>query len=74
MFSRPILPKKYNKFKTSNLIISNNTSSSTELLDRTDVVYMFKCPSEHRVSKENNGYVGFTTTTLSIRLTMHLIF
>ena len=50
MFSLPILLKKiriiiyYNKFKTSNLIISNNSSSPTELLDRINVVYMFKCP------------------------------
>ena len=32
-----------NKFKTSNLNISNNSFPSTELLDRTNVVYMFKC-------------------------------
>ena len=63
MFSLPILPKSktydksyflYNKFKTSNLIISCNFSSSTELLDRTNVVYMFKCPLGDCVSKENN--------------------
>ena len=47
-----------NKFKTSNLIISNNTSPSTELLDRTNVVYMFKFPLEDCVSKENNAYAG----------------
>ena len=35
----------YNKkFKTSKLIISNNTLPSTGLLDRTNVVYLFKCP------------------------------
>ena len=34
----------YNKFQTSNLIISNNTSLSTEYLDRTNVIFMFKCP------------------------------
>ena len=33
---------------------------------------MFKCPSGDSVSKENNTYVGLTTTTLSRRLTMHL--
>ena len=50
MFSQPTIPKKvrlriyYNKFKTSNLIISNNTFPSTKLLDRINVVYMFKCP------------------------------
>ena len=78
MFSLPILPKKvrliiyYNRFKNSNLIGSNNTSPSTELLDRTNVVYMFKCPLGDCVSKENNAYVGLTTTTLSGQLTKHL--
>ena len=78
MSSRLTLPKKvrlilhYNKFKTSNVIISNNTSPSTELLARTNVVYMFKCPLWDRVPKENNAYDGLTTTTLSRRLTMHL--
>ena len=61
----------YNKCKTSNLIISNNTSPSTELLDMTNVLYMFKCPLGDCVSKENNVYVGLTTTTLSRQLTMH---
>ena len=47
MFSLPIIPKKvrllicYNKFKTANLIISNNSSPSTELLDKTNVVYIY---------------------------------
>ena len=30
----------YYKFKTSNLIISNNTSSSTKLLDKTNIMYI----------------------------------
>ena len=55
-----------------NLVISNNTSLSTELLERTNVVYIFKCPLEDYVSKENSAYVGLTTTTLSRPLTMHL--
>ena len=62
----------YNKFRTSNLIISNNFSPSTELLDKTNVAYMFKCPLGDCVSKENNIYVGHTTTTLSRQLTIHL--
>ena len=62
----------YKKFKTSNLIISNNTSPSTELLDRTNVIYMFKCPLGDCPLGENNAYVDHTTTTVSRRLTMHL--
>ena len=33
---------------------------------------MFKCPLRESVPKENNVYVGLTTTTLSRWLTMHL--
>ena len=76
MFSLLILPKikltiYYNKFKTSNLIISNNSSPSTEFLDRTNVVYMFKCPMGNCFCNENNMYVGLTTMTLSRRLTIY---
>ena len=62
----------YSKFKTSNLIISNNSSPFTVLLDRLNVICKFKCPFGDYVSKENNTYVSLTTTTLSRRLTMHL--
>ena len=61
----------YNKFKTSNLIISNNTSPFMELLDRTNE-YLFKCPLGDCVFKGNNTYFGLTTTTLSRHLSMHL--
>ena len=57
----------YNKFETSNLIISNNSFPFTELLDGTNVIYSFKCPLGDWVSNENNTYVGLTR-----RLTMHL--
>ena len=53
-------------------LFSNKFSLSTELLDRTNVVYIFTCPLGDCVSKENYTYVGLTTTTLSRRLTMHL--
>ena len=62
----------YNEFKTSNLITSKNTSPSTENHDRKNVAYMFKRPLGDCVAKENNAYVGLTTTTHSRRLTMHL--
>ena len=38
----------YNKFKTSNLIISSNSSPSSEHLARTNVVNMFKCHKERQ--------------------------
>ena len=40
------------KFKTN--LISNNSSLSTEILDRTNFEYMFKCPWEIW-DKENNA-------------------
>ena len=46
----PTLPKKLDlsyttkNLKIANLIISNNTSPSTELLDMASVVYIFTCP------------------------------
>ena len=62
----------YIKFKTSNLIISNNSSHSNELVGRTNAVYMFKCHFGRNAFNENNTYVGLTSTTLARRFTMHL--
>ena len=62
----------YNKFKTSNLVIRNNSSPSIGVLQNTNVIYKFKCPLGDCISDNNNIYVGLTSTTLSKRLTMHL--
>ena len=35
------------------------------------VIYQFKCPLGHCISKNNNIYVGLTSTPQSRRLTMH---
>ena len=61
-----------NKFKTSNLVIRNNSSPSIGVLQKTNVIYKFKCPLGDCISDNNNIYVGLTSTTLSRRLTMHL--
>ena len=66
------LRKRNNKLKNSKSIISYKSDRSAELLDRLNVVCMFKCLLRDCVSKENNTYIGLTTTTLSRRLTMHL--
>ena len=42
----------------------------TKWLMRTNVVYQYDCPSED-CRLQNNSYVGYTTTTLSRRLTLH---
>ena len=62
----------YNEFKTSNLVIKNNSSPSIGLLLKTNVIYQFKYPLGDCISENNNIYIGLTSTTLSRRLTMHL--
>ena len=62
----------YNKFNTSNSVINNNSFPSIGVMHKTYVIYQFKCPLGHCISKNNNIHVGFTSTTLSRRLTMHL--
>ena len=64
----------YNKFKTPNLVIRNNSSPSIGVLQKkkNNVIYQFKCPLGDCISDNNNIYVGLTSTTLSRRLTMHL--
>ena len=61
----------YNKFKTSNLVIRNNSTPSIGALQKNNVIYQFKCPLGDCISDNNNIYVGLTSTTLSRRLTMH---
>ena len=52
------------------LVSKNNQSPPPSDLQKTNVVYEFKCQTgecEHL----NNSYIGVTTTSLSRRLTMH---
>ena len=63
----------YDKFKTSNLVIKNNSSPSIGFLQKTNVIYQFKCLLGDCISDNNNNiYVGLTATTLLRRLTMDL--
>ena len=62
----------YNKFKTSNLVIRNDSSPSFGVLQKTNVIYKFKCPLGDCITDNNNIYIGLTSTTLPRRLTMHL--
>ena len=41
----------YNKFKTSNLVIKENSSPSIGVLQKTKVIYQFKCPLGDCISK-----------------------
>ena len=45
---------------------------SIEVLQRTNVVYQFKCTLGNFISENNSIYVVLTSTTLSTRLAMHL--
>ena len=57
---------------TTNRVIRNNSSPSIGVLQKTNVIYKFKCPLGDCISDNNNMYVGLTSSTLSRRLTMHL--
>ena len=61
----------YAKFKTSNLIDKNNTISTKIPLNQNKVVYKFICPFREYLTKSKNINIGYTTTTLSRRLTYH---
>ena len=60
----------YTKFKTTNLVVKNITNSVKILLNQTNVVYKFICPlRECLPKKKKDSSIGYTTTTLSRRLT-----
>ena len=63
----------YNNFKTSNLIIYNNSSLSIDVLQKNkNVIYQFKCPFGDGISEKENIYIRLISTTLLRQLTMHL--
>ena len=61
----------YKNTKTSNLIMKNNLQVQGKLKS-SNVIYRFKCPDEDCQLRPKEYYVGYTQTTLSRRLTMHL--
>ena len=62
----------YRSPRTSNLVMMNNLSKDTSILKAKNVVYEFKCPIGDCARRQNSTYIGYTTTSLSRRLTMHL--
>ena len=64
--------KCYNKLKTSNLDINNNSSSSIGILHKTNVLYKLKYLLGDCIAENHNKYVGLTSTTLPRWLTVHL--
>ena len=64
LIHRNILPTDPNKkiklicykFKTSNLVIRNNSSPSIGVLQKTNVIYKFKCPLGDCISDDDTIY------------------
>ena len=64
----------YKNMKSKNMVMKNNLSGTKRELNQTNVIYEFDCPENECIHHPtiNNGYLGFTTCTLSRRLSMHL--
>ena len=64
----------YNNMKTKNMVMKNNMSAKKRELSQANVIYEFTCPQNECFHHPtiNNGYLGFTTCTLSRRLSFHL--
>ena len=58
----------YKNPKSSNLIIKNGPPPSSNDPDKHNLIYCYKCPSNH---DQPAFYVGKTTTTLSQRMSQH---
>ena len=61
----------YSSSATASLISKNNQSPPPPSLQRTNLIYEYKCNIDE-CGRQPSSYVGMTTTTLSRRLTMHL--
>ena len=61
----------YQNKKTHNLILKNAPKSDTPEIQRSHLVYQYKCSTGNCAALPST-YIGMTTTKLSRRLTMHL--
>ena len=61
----------YTKFKTSTLIVKNNTNSANIFLNQINAVYKFISLFRECLQKNKYSYVGYTNATLSRRLIDH---
>ena len=62
----------YRSPTTASLIMKNITQKETSTLKQSNVVYHYNCIKGDCALLSTSGYIGYTTTTLSRRLTMHL--
>ena len=58
----------YKNMRSSNLIIKNAPHSPSNDSEKHNLIYCFKCPSNH---EQPTFYVGKTTTTLNQRMSQH---
>ena len=61
----------YQSPKTCSLVMRNNMQRDAAPLKKTSVVYQFTC-THGNCATRNSHYIGYTATSLSRRLTMHL--
>ena len=59
----------YKSVKSSNLVMRNSPAKVRDLA-KCNLVYEFKCPSDECI-RQHAKYIGFTTCTLSRRLSYH---
>ena len=65
----------YQNRKTKNLIITNNLAAKkVRTLAKTHLIYQFSCPHGEctRLNGKSSDYIGYTSCTLSRRLSFHL--
>lgn len=62
----------YQSPSTSSLVMKNNMAEDKTTLKQTNVVYQYKCQIGDCALLPNSNYIGYTSTSLSRRLTMHL--
>ena len=62
----------YKSPRVSSLLMKNNLAEDSSPLKATNVVYKYKCTSGDCARRPDAHYVGFTTTTLSRRISYHL--
>ena len=55
----------FNKFKTSNLVIRNNSSPAIGVLQKTNVIYKFKRPLGDCISDNKSNFRGYLIPKLS---------
>ena len=62
----------YQNQKTKNLVMKNNLAT-VRTLAKTNLIYQFTCPKNECLRSDGkSNYVGYTTCSLSRRLSLHL--